>query len=270
MWSPVAGMIALTAVYVIDARFYYWLLLEDHAVEWLQFALLVVTVWAAGSGAVESARRGRRGPALLMLLMALGAFGLAGEEISWGERVFGLVPPTDLVAINQQQELNVHNVTLGGVSFNLVSDLLKLLLGVTGITLALLARTPHGRLRPAWLREVAPPVTAIPGFAILVLYGTAMGGGRITLSPALVLQEWAELCLYLALAVTTVSAQARAAAEPLTRAARPPRRHRIPASLVTGVMVALGLTAAFATLTARSGMLPGNVPPSLTSLYYGL
>ena len=34
----------------------------------------------------------------------------AGEEISWGQRIFGLVTPDFLRAINSQRELNIHNI----------------------------------------------------------------------------------------------------------------------------------------------------------------
>ena len=34
----------------------------------------------------------------------------AGEEISWGQRVFGWETPSSMVELNQQQELNLHNI----------------------------------------------------------------------------------------------------------------------------------------------------------------
>lgn len=35
---------------------------------------------------------------------------IAGEEISWGQRLFNIAPPPELEAINVQQELNLHNI----------------------------------------------------------------------------------------------------------------------------------------------------------------
>ncbi len=35
----------------------------------------------------------------------------AGEEISWGQRIFGLATPDFLIGLNSQDELNVHNIS---------------------------------------------------------------------------------------------------------------------------------------------------------------
>ncbi|MFN8476230.1 MAG: hypothetical protein U0074_00170 [Kouleothrix sp.] len=39
----------------------------------------------------------------------MAAFLIAGEEISWGQRLFGW-QPSDLAAINHQGETTVHNI----------------------------------------------------------------------------------------------------------------------------------------------------------------
>ena len=38
---------------------------------------------------------------------------VAGEEISWGQRIFGFATPDFLLPLNQQGEFNVHNISLG-------------------------------------------------------------------------------------------------------------------------------------------------------------
>ncbi len=40
----------------------------------------------------------------------------AGEEISWGQRIFNVETPESIAAINGQGEVNVHNLSFGGVS----------------------------------------------------------------------------------------------------------------------------------------------------------
>jgi hypothetical protein len=37
-------------------------------------------------------------------------FVIAGEEISWGQRIFGIVTPENLESVNVQNEFNLHNV----------------------------------------------------------------------------------------------------------------------------------------------------------------
>lgn len=43
-------------------------------------------------------------------LFALLFFAIAGEEISWGQRIVGLGTPTGLAEINVQEETNLHNI----------------------------------------------------------------------------------------------------------------------------------------------------------------
>ena len=47
------------------------------------------------------------GPA--MLVIALGCFVFAGEEMSWGQHLLGFEVPEDVAARNDQHELNLHN-----------------------------------------------------------------------------------------------------------------------------------------------------------------
>jgi hypothetical protein len=51
---------------------------------------------------------------VLLLLLGLTLFHLlcAGEEISWGQRLFGFATPEAVVKHNQQQEFNLHNLRL--------------------------------------------------------------------------------------------------------------------------------------------------------------
>lgn len=44
------------------------------------------------------------------LLLGLFLFVCFGEEISWGERIFGFATPENLKAINVQGEVNIHNL----------------------------------------------------------------------------------------------------------------------------------------------------------------
>ena len=78
---------------------------EDGAVEYLT-ALLYLA--GAAVFAVLAIRRpqGRLWAAGLALMFVL----IAGEEISWGQRIFGLGTPASLESANVQKELNLHNI----------------------------------------------------------------------------------------------------------------------------------------------------------------
>lgn len=45
----------------------------------------------------------------ITITMSLGLLVIAGEEISWGQRVVGIETPEHLAAINTQEEINLHN-----------------------------------------------------------------------------------------------------------------------------------------------------------------
>src|SRR6185295_12809868 len=49
---------------------------------------------------------------LWFLIMGLGTIVLFGEEISWGQAVFGWKPGAEMTKINAQHETNFHNLNL--------------------------------------------------------------------------------------------------------------------------------------------------------------
>ncbi len=54
-------------------------------------------------------RRRSAGPVWLALL-AVASFFVAGEEISWGQRIFGWSTPDGIAVINVQDETTIHNI----------------------------------------------------------------------------------------------------------------------------------------------------------------
>lgn len=108
------GLVALNACYwlayawapTFHAR---WLRGEDHLVEWITF------LGFAGAGVLclrLASRRATRRVRLWRLGLALFFLVCAGEEISWGQRVFGFGTPASMVEENEQDEVNLHNLKL--------------------------------------------------------------------------------------------------------------------------------------------------------------
>src|SRR5207344_1777464 len=83
---------------------------EDSVLEWLQFACYAAATVLAAWAALRLERGNRRLPAILFGLLALGCLFSAGEEVSWGQRLFGFGTPHELASANGQDELNVHDV----------------------------------------------------------------------------------------------------------------------------------------------------------------
>ncbi|HMQ33877.1 MAG TPA: hypothetical protein PKD53_24300 [Chloroflexaceae bacterium] len=83
---------------------------EDGIAENLQ----VIFALAAGVFAALCVRplwqQGQRLIAVLYVVFALGMVFLAGEEISWGQRIFGWETPEHMLETNRQGELNIHNL----------------------------------------------------------------------------------------------------------------------------------------------------------------
>lgn len=82
-----------------------WLTDEDHLYEALQAAFW----FFAAIGFFVCYWRGKN--VFFLLLGLLFIFG-AGEEISWGQRIFNIQTPEVLEKVNYQQETNIHNLAV--------------------------------------------------------------------------------------------------------------------------------------------------------------
>ncbi len=83
---------------------------EDHVVENVQWVLGALAAVLGGRIAWRLGVRRRWGWALCYGVLALGLVWVAGEEISWGQRLVGFQTPAWVMERNQQEELNLHNL----------------------------------------------------------------------------------------------------------------------------------------------------------------
>jgi hypothetical protein len=86
-----------------------WTTGEDGPVEWLQFAAYAGALVCSLRVLWQRRRRWRSLQGLAWLLLTLFLFYVAGEEISWGERIHGFGVEA-LRQINAQKESNLHNL----------------------------------------------------------------------------------------------------------------------------------------------------------------
>lgn len=144
----VLGGSALLLLIPATERAARWLLAEDHPVE----ALTFVAFLGASVMALRLAWLHRRGfPWVIRgvyLLLALGFFGIAMEEVSWGQRWMGFETPEVFRRLNRQGEVTLHNI--GALQGS--SEWMRLCAGLGGL-LAVAAR----RI-PALDRIAAPAV----------------------------------------------------------------------------------------------------------------
>lgn len=243
-WLPLAGWAILSVMFVVARPYYYVLLREDQVVEWGQFALCLFTAVVAVVAAWRI-RRSSPWAAAFLLLVALGCFFLAGEEISWAQRVIGIETPAALSEANQQGELNLHNINAGfdpQMLFKLASVGLGLL-GVVGVVVVRMLRRGGETFR-----LLAPPAVTIPGFAGIVAYFPVMLFDEVP-APLSIFQEWVECALYVSLTAAVLAIVLRTDPPGATR--------RL---LIWSGLVVAAMTLTFAVLTAISGIKPGNVP----------
>lgn len=148
---------ALTATLAPDA--YRDLVQEDRLVEWTTVALFVV----AGLVRLHAALLSRR---LFDGLVALFCVFVAGEEISWGQRLLGVTPPDYFLARNFQQEMNLHNFA---AVFGEPRWILALALAGYGLLLPLVARSRAFRSGLDRIGATPPRAGVMPWFALAVL-----------------------------------------------------------------------------------------------------
>jgi hypothetical protein len=106
---------------------------EDGFVEWLTFAeLLAISAFSFfTSRALGRSDQGSTAKRVWLFLGFLFLFG-AMEEISWGQRVFGIESPQWFLKHNKQGETNVHNLLIYGVNINklVLGKILAILVGI--------------------------------------------------------------------------------------------------------------------------------------------
>lgn len=113
------GLIALTLISTVAIYFwdkeYFWgtFAAEDKLVEYATAVFLLVASLVLAAHSVSLGRRGIRLAAALTALYALMFFLASGEEISWGQRIFGWESGEFFQANNKQDETNFHNLMVG-------------------------------------------------------------------------------------------------------------------------------------------------------------
>ncbi len=114
IWLVLGAMIAA----LVGKEAYLWYASEDGFAETLQVVCYAAALFYAVRLVMKMGRTGvdRRLIALYGLL-CLGLVFMVGEELSWGQRIFGWGTPEVLVESNKQAETNLHNIYGVGATF---------------------------------------------------------------------------------------------------------------------------------------------------------
>ena len=93
---------------LIGISWFDWLRSEDGPLEWIQFIEYAISSILALLIYVRTKRK-KNINSIIWLLIALLSFVIAGEEISWGERITG-IGISSISEVNIQGETNFHNL----------------------------------------------------------------------------------------------------------------------------------------------------------------
>jgi hypothetical protein len=176
---------------------------EDGVLEWLQVACYATAAVFGLVTGLRLLRSGHRWPGLWFLALAAGCVFVTGEEVAWGQRILGIETPEALEAINDQDEVTLHNI---GDLQNLLNAV-QLAVGVAGATAGWWLARSSSRVP----RLLVPPVFLSSAFAVVAAW-RVLRFLDVPPSSFSVVEygEFPELCLAGALALTTVLAFRRA------------------------------------------------------------
>ena len=200
--APFAGAAVLAPL--SGSRLYRFLIREDSVLEWLQVVGYAAALVFATLLAVRLWRRSDRLIGAAYAALAIGCVFIMGEELSWGQRLFGLDTPARLADLNRRGEINVHNVPAVTNAFRVV----LLAIGIYGSIAAAAVRLTRTVTETVDL--LFPPLFLSGFFLAVLAYNCARiavnPGGYFGAEPHLLLMglaEWMELCVAFGLALFT-------------------------------------------------------------------
>ena len=119
--------------------------MEDGFIEWLTVDVLLLGCLLCIYRIINV--RFKKGFWFLLSLILMGGLFFFGamEEISWGQRIFGVKPPAFFVQHNSQHEINFHNLIISGIKINklIFGTVLGICVGIYFLVLPLLYRRVH-------------------------------------------------------------------------------------------------------------------------------
>jgi hypothetical protein len=196
--APALVWLAVAAAGIWWTRGFYHLVAEDRVFEWLQVGAFAVAGAGCLAVAVTLRRENVAAAGFAALWCALFVV-VVGEELAWGQRLFG-VSVAAVERANDQGDVSLHNVGPGLALSNL---------GILAISLAGALSRPAARLvaaRRGWTLRSAllPPSFVVPWFAMAAAFTAVRLVWPSPPARVAKFSEVAELTVALAAAITAV------------------------------------------------------------------
>jgi hypothetical protein len=163
---PVIIVMGAVVAALMGKPAYKWYTGEDQFAETMQIVfyltafifnvVVIKNLWSSGE----------KGIAALYMVVLAGLFFMIGEELSWGQRIFGWDTSEKFAEINKQEETNLHNIHGVGSTFKW----LQMVIGAYGTFLPLLLLMNLSQPLKRFLSFVIPHYTLIPFFAPMFLW----------------------------------------------------------------------------------------------------
>jgi hypothetical protein len=141
---------------------------EDMPGEWMQEIAWVLAFVLGVVVTARLAKSGDRTLTALYVVFVIGLFFIVGEEISWGQRLFGIETPEFLEESNRQRELNLHNIF--GVQTVFSWGMFVVGLYGTVVPLVLWRRFGAWSRWPDLAKAVVPHPLLVPAFLLMLVW----------------------------------------------------------------------------------------------------
>lgn len=168
-WVFLVLTILFILFFISNKQLYLSLIQEDSAAEWLTFAFLIIAGVVSLVVALKIRRQYHYLHWFFWLFFAFNIF--AGfEEISWGQRIFGMKTEGVFAKYSDQNEINLHN-TLQGMAKVKTKHIAMYALFVYGVILPWLISKK--KISGNWLARhhiIVPPIFLTSGFLIATLF----------------------------------------------------------------------------------------------------
>ena len=173
-WGAVAFLFAASfaTLFHLNQSAYIRFGAEDSIIENLSALFYAVAGLLILISCARHWHEGARG--VLTVLLGLFFIFVAGEEISWGQRIFSFDTPESIAELNTQSELNLHNLQVfdKNQSFLNQHTLLNVFVLLNGVLIPLAYLTyPFVRKVLLKIRFPVAPLASVPFFVLGLLYG---------------------------------------------------------------------------------------------------
>jgi hypothetical protein len=150
---PIAVLGALLLCRALASGWYGRIIKEDGPLEFAQWFFYISAAGCALAAGWVAMKLRQRFLSVLYLLLGVGLFFVAREEISWGQRIFEIETPASLRERNTQRELTIHNID----SVQTMLHEAYMIVGVgAGLAWLVIPRRMYPKVG-AWFAYVIPP-----------------------------------------------------------------------------------------------------------------